>query len=401
MTSDFKIVNEKLHQAVGILQEQNVDAWLVFARETTLTPDPCVGLIAGMEFTWHSAFLVARTGERIAIVGRFDAENVKAIGGYTQVIPYDESFRPALKDAITTLNPASIALDYSENDPAADGLTHGMYLELMSTFSGTPFADRFISAEKVVGSLRGRKSASEVERIRQAIRTTEKLYADLGTTLAVGQTESEIAAKLTQARKALGLGTSWGEDYCPIVNAGPESVAGHSAPSALKVQPGHLLHLDFGIEQDQYCSDIQRMWYVPAEGETGIPADVARAWAACWKAVDAGAALLRPGAIGWKVDEAARTTLVAEGYPEYKHALGHGLGRVAHDGATLLGPRWDRYGQTPYGIVEAGNVFTLELGVEVPGRGYVGLEEDVLVTNDGIEWLSTPQRELWIVGQTR
>ena len=101
------------------------------------------------------------------------------------------------------------------------------------------------------------------------------------------------------------------------------------------------------------------------------------------------------------MDDAARASLVADGYPEYKHALGHGLGRVAHDGATLLGPRWDRYGQTPYGIVEAGNVFTLELGIEVPGRGYVGLEEDVLVTDDGIEWLSTPQRELWIVGQDR
>ena len=125
------------------------------------------------------------------------------------VIPYDESFRPALKDAVTTLNPASIAIDYSENDPAADGLTHGMYLELMQTFAGTPFADRFISAERVVGSLRGRKSATEVERIRQAIRTTEKLYADLGATLAIGQTESEIADKLTRARKALGLGTSW------------------------------------------------------------------------------------------------------------------------------------------------------------------------------------------------
>jgi Xaa-Pro aminopeptidase len=165
------------------------------------------------------------------------------------------------------------------------------------------------------------------------------------------------------------------------------------------VQPGHLLHLDFGIEQDGFCSDIQRMWYVPAEGESSIPDDVARAWDACWKAVDAGAALLRPGAIGWKVDEAARNTLVAEGYPEYKHALGHGLGRVAHDGATLLGPKWDRYGQTPYGVVEAGNVFTLELGVEVPNRGYVGLEEDVLVTDEGLEWLSTPQRKLWIVGR--
>ena len=162
MTSDFKIVNEKLAQAVGILREQSVDAWLVFARETTLTPDPCIGLIASMEFTWHSAFLVSHTGERVAVVGRFDAENVKAIGGYTQVIPYDESFRPPLKDAITRLNPASIALDYSENDPAADGLTHGMYLELMNTFAGTLFADLFVSAARLVGSLRGRKSTTEV-----------------------------------------------------------------------------------------------------------------------------------------------------------------------------------------------------------------------------------------------
>jgi Xaa-Pro aminopeptidase len=50
------------------------------------------------------------------------------------------------------------------------------------------------------------------------------------------------------------------------------------------------------------------------------------------------------------------------------------------------------------GLVEEGNVFTLEYGTSVPGRGYIGLEEDVLVTADGLEWLSTPQRELWLVG---
>ena len=65
-----------------------------------------------------------------------------------------------------------------------------------------------------------------------------------------------------------------GDDYCPIVNAGPRSVAGHSAPGARKVLPGYLLHLDFGIEQDQYCSDIQRMWYVPADDESGIPEEL-------------------------------------------------------------------------------------------------------------------------------
>jgi Xaa-Pro aminopeptidase len=71
--------------------------------------------------------------------------------------------------------------------------------------------------------------------------------------------------------------------------------------------------------------------------------------------------------------------------------------RPAHDGGTVLAPRWDRYGAAPFGVVEERNVFTLEYGTAVPGRGYIGLEEDVLVTADGIEWLSTPQRELWLV----
>jgi Xaa-Pro aminopeptidase len=79
------------------------------------------------------------------------------------------------------------------------------------------------------------------------------------------------------------------------------------------------------------------------------------------------------------------------------HALGHQLGRAAHDGGTTLAPRWDRYGASPFGLVEAGNVFTLEYGTTVPGRGYIGLEEDLLVKADGVEWLSTPQRELWLV----
>ena len=117
-----------------------------------------------------------------------------------------------------------------------------------------------------------------------------------------------------------------------------------------------------------------------------------------WASVDAGAALLRPGALGHEVDGAARASLVSAGFPEPMHALGHQLGRSAHDGGTILGPRWDRYGDAPDGRIEEGNVYTLEYGVAVPGRGYIGLEEDVLVTANGVEWLSTPQRDLWLVG---
>jgi Xaa-Pro aminopeptidase len=160
---------------------------------------------------------------------------------------------------------------------------------------------------------------------------------------------------------------------------------------------GELLHIDFGVSQTGYCSDLQRVWYLLDEGETEAPDDVVRAWHAVWAAMDAGAASLRPGAAGWEVDAAARESLTAAGYPEPMYALGHQLGRSAHDGGTVLAPRWDRYGAAPLGAVEEGNVFTLEYGTPVPGRGYIGLEEDVLVTAGGIEWLSTPQRELWLV----
>ncbi len=77
-----------------------------------------------------------------------------------------------------------------------------------------------------------------------------------------------------------------------------------------------------------------------------------------------------------------------------KYATGHHLGRTVHDGAGLLGPMWERYGETPKYPLEAGNVFTVEPSVFVPGYGLIGIEEDVLVTEDGAEFLSTPQTGL-------
>jgi Xaa-Pro aminopeptidase len=144
-------------------------------------------------------------------------------------------------------------------------------------------------------------------------------------------------------------------------------------------------------------SDLQRMWYFLDKGETKPPADVQKAFITVRGAILAAAKVLKPGALGWEVDQAARSYVVKAGYPEYQHATGHHVGRTVHDGASTLGPRWERYGDTPNMEVEAGNIFTLELGVQVPGRGYVSLEEDVLVTSNGIEWLSTPQTELWCI----
>jgi Xaa-Pro dipeptidase len=89
---------------------------------------------------------------------------------------------------------------------------------------------------------------------------------------------------------------------------------------------------------------------------------------------------------------------VAQGYPEYMHALGHQVGRVAHDGGALLGPKWERYGRSPMMPIEKDQVYTLELGVDVEGRGYLGLEDIVVVVTDtGVRWLSDRQTSLHLL----
>jgi Xaa-Pro aminopeptidase len=398
MTGESTLVREKLDQVPAILEEQGIDLWLTFVHETQVTPDPCIELIVGTHCTWQSAFLLSRSGERQAIVGRFDAPGIEQVGGYSEIVTYDESVRPVLRDAIARLDPQSIALNYAPSDPAADGLTHGMWLVLRETLEGTPYVDRLVSSAQVVGSLRGRKTSFEIERIRAAIAETEEIFSRVREEIRPGVKETEIAATFHEEVSRRGLRCAWEEGQCPAVDAGPEKEVGHTGPTDLEAQRGHLVHTDFGVQKDDYCSDLQRMWYLLDEGESEPPAEVVAAWDAIWASMDAGAAVLRPGVQGHEVDAAARASLVGAGYDEPMHAFGHQLGRAVHDGGALLAPLWDRYGDAPRGLVEEGQVYTLEYGASVPGRGYIGLEEDVLVTADGLEWLSTPQRELWFVG---
>ncbi len=397
--SDRKIVLEKVDQAVQILQEKDVDVWLTFVRETSHMHDPSLSLIVSpvLQVTWHSAFIITRHGQRIAIVGRYDTENIAQTGAYPEVVGYDQSIRAALTETLDRLNPECIAINYSENDSAADGLTHGMWAQLFRLLEGTPYAARFISAEDIIAALRGRKTKSEVDRVRAAIAVTLDIFKEVTRFLRPGVREIDIRDHIYDRLADRELATAWEMEFCPIVNAHPNSAIGHAAPGENRTERGHTLQIDFGVVKDGFVSDLQRMWYFLDDGETKPPADVQKAFDAVRGAILSAAEVLKPGALGWEVDQAARSYLVKAGYPEYQHATGHHVGRTVHDGASLLGPRWERYGDTPNMEVEAGNVFTLELGTHVPNRGYISLEEDVLVTPDGVEWLSTPQTELWCV----
>jgi Xaa-Pro aminopeptidase len=143
---------------------------------------------------------------------------------------------------------------------------------------------------------------------------------------------------------------------------------------------------------------MQRTYYFLAEGEDRAPEPVERAFRVISGVIQNASRLLRPGVKGWEVDHVARETFQREGLAEWGFALGHQIGRAVHDGGCLLGPRWDRYGQRPYDTVEPGQVYTLEIATNVPGYGRVSLEEDVVVTADGCEFLSPPQTEPILIG---
>jgi Xaa-Pro aminopeptidase len=163
------------------------------------------------------------------------------------------------------------------------------------------------------------------------------------------------------------------------------------------MREGDLVHLDFGVAYEGYRADLQRMWYLRSAAEPEPPEAVQQAFRACVEAIETGRQQLHAGVSGWQVDAAAREYLVGLGYPEYKHALGHSVGLACHDGGPLLGPRWPRYGDGPERPIQPGSVYTLELGTTTE-RGYIGLEDEVLVGETGADFISTVQKELNYVG---
>ncbi|HEV3007129.1 MAG TPA: Xaa-Pro peptidase family protein [Pirellulales bacterium] len=391
------LLREKADQAQALLQETKLDCWLIFARETDIHPDPGVELVVGAAVVRNSAFLFGAGGERIAIVARFDVANVRATGVFGEVIGYDEDIQGPLLAALRRIDPRQVGLNYSTDDVTADGLTHGHWLLLNDLLRDTPYVTRLTSAAGLLSRLRGRKSPGEIDRIRRAVAVTEEILDLVAGQCRPGASERQLANFVHQEFRRRSVVPAWPCDSCPVVNVGPASEPGHASPrDDLRIEPGHLVHIDMGVRHDGYCSDLQRTWYVVPPGATTPPEDVERAFRTVVRAIEAGAAVLRPGVRGYEVDAAARRVVVEAGYPEYKHGTGHSLGRAVHDGGTGLGPRWPCYGRTTEGIVEANNVYTLELGVTT-AAGFVGIEEDVMVTADGCEFLSTFQRELILV----
>ncbi len=392
------VVEEKIEQAAGVLEELGIDAWLLFARESHELHDPSFDLVVGSNVTWHSAFILTRRGERIAVVGSLDRAGLEMHGHYPEIVSYVGGISEDLRKVLARLDPMKIAIDYSTSDPAADGLTHGMYLTLVRALEGTPWGSRLESAEKVVAALRGRKTPLERARIQAACDLAVEIFERLTPRLRAGLTERGVARMIVEEMEAIGgLEPAWEAEQCPAVFTGPESAGAHAAPTDRTIEPGHILNVDFGVKKDGYCSDLQRTWYFLRPGEDRAPAPVERGFRTIVDAIRLGAREMRPGRPGFEVDEAVRSHITGRGYADYPHGTGHQIGRVAHDGGAGILPRWERYGQVPHLLIEADQCFTIEPRLTVEGHGVATCEEIVVVTPQGSRFLSRPQEELYIV----
>ena len=392
------LIQEKVNQAIEILKEQETDIWLTFVRETSGVRDPALDLLIGAnDLTWPSALILTRKGEKIAIIGNLEKDALQRLNVFDEILGYDTAVSELLRKTITRLNPDRIAVNTSRNNVHADGLTHAMYEFLKEYLTGTPYADRLVSAEPIINAMRGRKTLTELERIRKAVEITDEIYKKTFAFIKVGMTEIEIGVYMHKLTKDYGVGLAWPAENCPAVNSGPNSPVGHNGPTNIKIERGHIIHFDFGVKYKDYCSDIQHVAYVLREGEMEAPIEVQRGFITLRTAVEKSREAMRAGVTGNSIDTISREIITDSGYPEFNYALGHQLGRVAHDGGALLGPLWEKYGDSPNQKLEVGQVFTIEPGLAIPGYGYLGLEEDVVMTTKGAEYIGEPQREIILI----
>jgi Xaa-Pro aminopeptidase len=392
------LVQEKVKQGLALLDEFDIDCWLTFTRESQVCGDPTLEFLLGSYVTWHSSFILSRKLGAVAIVGKYDRATVEDSGAYGRVESFVKDYKPLLQDVMKEIDPSTIAINYSVTSEIADGLTHGMYLALQDVLGQIGMADRFVQSEPLVGALRQRKTEGELAAIRGAIKDTEEVYDMVAGFMRAGKTERDVAAFVAAEFERRGVDTAWPAASCPAVFAGPNTAEAHYPPTDRVIEPGMVVSMDMGTKKDLYCSDLQRTFYILDKGETDAPAEVKKAFAAIGESIERARKAMRPGVPGTSVDAACRGYLTDQGYDEYPFATGHQVGRYSHDGTALLGPEWEKYDGKVQQKLEPGMVFTVEPRVSVPDRGVVTVEDMIVVTADGAEYISTPQRELILIG---
>ena len=170
----------------------DLDAWMVWVRETSQMADPVLELILGGSLVWQSALIFTKQGEKVAIIGSLDADGIRPKDIFDRIVTYDHKVSKPLLEELDRISPNQLAINYSINDVSADGLSVGMYRILKEHLKDTPHLERLTSAETLIGKLRGRKTETELARIQKAVDITEEIFSAIESELKVGITELSI-----------------------------------------------------------------------------------------------------------------------------------------------------------------------------------------------------------------
>ncbi len=393
----MKMDLEKLPLIYQVIKENNVDAWLITGRETIMRSEPILPVVGDMDFIIATT-LIFTNSKCIAIVSPLDVEGYRLIKGIDEVIEYTTTMEETIKEVIKDLNPKRLAVNFSNSDASSDGLTVGMKMMLDKALAAIDFKGEIVSAFPIISKVRGMKTSSQIAKIKDCAIKADEYLRRVPSVCHSEMTSIEIFNFLHEVAYADGYGMSWADSQCPSVMVDPNVPQGHGGITDTPLVKGNVINIDYGVSKDGYCSDLQRMYYVLKDDETDAPASVKQAFYLVRDAIKAAKDFLRPGVTGFQVDQVARHMVVDNGYDSWNAALGHQVGHVTHDGGTILANRRPRYNRaelidTP---LDVGNVFTLEPGIMIP-EGRIGIEEDVVITKDGSEWLVEPQQELMLI----
>ncbi len=382
----------KQAQVQKILEEKQIDLWLLMGRETVDVCDPALRLVFDGNVMGVSAFFFTRTGKRLALVRRQDVSGVEATGCFDQVTGYGDNFDQLLRQTIEDIAPNVIDINADLYDALTDGLTTGLYLRLLRALEGTPYAQR-LSLGQVIRAVRGRKIPEEIAMQVQVLKLLNQACDELKAQLHIGMTEGEVYDFCQAFMKEHDMTGSWDMGCCPLVHAGARSNQGLVRPGNNPIRPGDTFHLSFGAKKNGYATDFQRTWYVFEPGEKTIPQEVQHAFDTVRDVIEYVRVHMRHGMEGREVDAMAREIMGKNGFA-YGRGSGHAVGRALHDGCFQLCPDSAVLGDLPERKLEVGNVFTLEFFADT-SRGVVAIEDMVQLTENGGEFLYIPQKELW------
>ena len=313
----------------------------------------------------------------------------------------DDRFAEVLKEEFPTLDAHVRPHNKSTPEAAAEQIVKAGYksvglegehlaVNALDYFKTECAKTTFVALPNEIEKLRAVKDASEVEHIRAAIKCAERAFHMFRTTLRDQDTEKEMADNLEKFVRRAGASAT---PFPVIVAVGDRGALPHAVPGNRTLGEASKILVDFGADCGYKC-DLTRTLKSPFGVNPNrrnkmerIGHNLEEIHAVVLAAQEAAVAAIRPGVLAKDVDAAARKVIQKAGFGDFfNHGLGHGIGLETHE--------LPRIRQNSEDVLEAGNVFTLEPGVYIPGWGGVRIEDNFLVTRDGCLQLTTLSKDL-------